>query len=263
MSDSSIPPVPPDWWRTLFDEVYLQTDARSIDNEELTRREVEEVIQTLDLRKHESILDLCGGQGRHALDLARRGYDRLLVLDFSQPLLSRGRDQARREGLPVAWVRGDARRLPLMGANFSAILCLANSFGYGATREDDLQILKEAYRLLQPGGRLFLEVSDPGYVRTRLPAQSWHEAPGDLVVCRRRWITPEHLVCRELVLSRGEGLIRDRTYQVRLYNPGELEESLQAAGFSRLEVISQPEPYSQPGDHGALSRRLAVTAWKG
>jgi len=254
--------VPPDWWRTLFDETYLQTDARSILDEELTRQEVDAVIQTLDLGREECILDLCGGQGRHALEMARRGYSRVLVLDFSQPLLSWGRTQAQREGRAVAWVRGDARSLPFVEGNFHAVLCLANSFGYGATRGDDLQILQEAHRLLQPGGRLFLEVADPGYVRAQLPLQSWHEAPGDLVVCRRRWVTAEHLVCREMVLSRGRGLVRDCTYQMRLYEPEDLKGSLAAAGFARVSVSQSREPHSRPGARGALSRRLAATAWK-
>lgn len=262
MTHPPIPPVPPDWWRSLFDEVYLQTDARSIQDADLTRREVDQVIQTLDLGQEESILDLCGGQGRHALEMARRGYGRVLVLDFSQPLLSQGRAQARREGRAVAFVRGDARSLPFGEGIFHAVLCLANSFGYGATRGDDLQILKEVYRLLPPGGRLFLEVADPGYVRGHLPPQSWHEAPGDLVVCRRRWLTPEHLICREIVLSRGRGLIRDRTYQVRLYESEDLKLSLGEAGFARVLVIQGGEPQSRPEERGALSRRLAVTAWK-
>ena len=256
------PPVPPDWWRHLFDETYLRTDARSVQDAELTRREVDEVIHTLDLGREEFILDLCGGQGRHALEMARRGYGRVLVLDFSLPLLSWGRAQAQGAGRPVAFVRGDARSLPFGGASFHAVLCLANSFGYGATRGDDLRILEEACRLLQPGGRLYLEVADPGYVRQHLPQQSWHEAPGDLVVCRRRWLTPEHLICREMVLSRQDGLVRDCAYQVRLYEPQDLEAHLKDAGFARVAAMRERAAETQPGERGALRRRLTVAAWK-
>ena len=34
-------PVNSGWWRTLFDEVYLLTDARSVCDQDITRREVE------------------------------------------------------------------------------------------------------------------------------------------------------------------------------------------------------------------------------
>jgi D-alanine-D-alanine ligase len=33
--------VDPDWWKTLFDEVYLLTDARSVCDARITRREVD------------------------------------------------------------------------------------------------------------------------------------------------------------------------------------------------------------------------------
>ncbi len=257
-----VPAVSPEWWRDLFDEVYLKTDARSVLNGELTRREVEGLIEVLDLRPEEAILDLCGGHGRHALELGRRGYGRVLVLDFSQPLLSLGQGQARQQDLPVAFIRADARSIPLAGESMGVVLCLANSFGYGATRQDDLQVLRESVRLLKARGRLFLEVADPDFVRRHLPAQSWHEASPDLVVCRQRWLTAEHLICRELVLSRSKGLVRDGTYQMRLYHPEALQASLSEAGFSRIQMAPQADPNPQPGERGSLSRRLAVTAWK-
>lgn len=261
MTDPHPPPVPPGWWRTLFDDVYLQTDARTVQDGDLTRREVDGLIQALTLDPQEPILDLCGGHGRHALELARRGYRRVTVLDFSLPLLALGQTQAREGGLPVAFIRADAARAPLAGESFQAVLILANSLGYGAAPEDDLEILRESHRLLKPRGRLFLEVADPDYIRRQLAAQSWHEA-GDLVVCRQRWLTEEYLVCRELVLSRSQGLVRDRGYKVRLYDGARLRDSLEQAGFSKIKVTGQPDLYAREGDYGALNRRLGATAWK-
>ena len=257
-----VPSVSPDWWRELFDEVYLKTDFRSVLDGDLTRREVDGLIQALKLRPHEAILDLCGGHGRHALEMARRGFSRVLVVDFSQPLLSLGKAQAQKEGLGVAFLRGDARAVPLATESFTAVVLLANSFGYGATRQDDLEIIREAWRLLKPSGRLFLEMADPEFIRQHLPRLSWHEAPENLVVCRRRWVTEEHLICRELVLCRNRGLVRDRAYQMRLYQPEELRTYLRQIGFSEIRVAPQKELDAQPQERGSLSRRLAVTAWK-
>ena len=73
--------VNPDWWKTLFDDVYLRTDARSVCDADLTRREVDVFCELVPIRKEDRILDLCGGHGRHSLELCRRGYRRCTVFD--------------------------------------------------------------------------------------------------------------------------------------------------------------------------------------
>ena len=55
--------VDKDWWKHLFDDIYLQTDARSVCNEQLTEWEVDFLEQVLDAEKKAPILDLCGGAG--------------------------------------------------------------------------------------------------------------------------------------------------------------------------------------------------------
>ena len=50
--------VNPDWWKSIFDEVYLLTDARSVGDEALTRREVDVICKMIPMQKHHKILDL-------------------------------------------------------------------------------------------------------------------------------------------------------------------------------------------------------------
>ncbi len=257
----NLPAVDPHWWQTLFDEVYLQTDARSVLDGEVTRREVDGLIRGLALRRREAVLDLCGGHGRHGLELTRRGYGPVTVLDYSQPLLTLGQARARSEGLSVAFVRGDARAAPLTGGSFGAVAILANSFGYGATRREDRQILGEAFRLLGRGGRLYLEAPHPEFIRRRLAPQSWHETPEGLVVCRQRWLSRGYLVCREIVLARDRGLVRDASYRLRLYEPTALKAGLKEVGFSRVRLLGRPPRSSSP-ERGSLTRRLRLTAEK-
>ena len=52
-----------DWWKTLFDEVYLVTDAPFVCNPALTKREVDVIENALGLYPAAHILDVCGGQG--------------------------------------------------------------------------------------------------------------------------------------------------------------------------------------------------------
>ena len=65
--------VDPDWWKTLFDDIYLVTDARTVRDDALTRQEVDIFCNLVPMGPEKRVLDLCGGQGRHALELTRRG----------------------------------------------------------------------------------------------------------------------------------------------------------------------------------------------
>ena len=65
--------VSPDWWKALFDEVYLLTDARTVCDAGVTRREVDLFCRLLPLEMRDRILDLCGGQGRHSLGTLPQG----------------------------------------------------------------------------------------------------------------------------------------------------------------------------------------------
>lgn len=91
--------VDSNWWQDLFDEIYLLTDARSVCNEKLTCQEVDFFEATLDFDKSASILDLCGGQGRHSLELSRRGFTNVTVLDYSRYLIDLGGEEPTRKGL--------------------------------------------------------------------------------------------------------------------------------------------------------------------
>lgn len=56
-----------------------------------------------------AMVDLAGGDGRHAAWLARRGW-RTTVVDFSAVALEQGEQQARAEGLEMEFVRADVER---------------------------------------------------------------------------------------------------------------------------------------------------------
>ena len=86
--------VNPDWWKTMFDEVYLLTDARSVCDPTITRREVDVICELLPIQGSHKILDLCGGHGRHSFELSRRGFEACTLLDYSQTLINIARIKA-------------------------------------------------------------------------------------------------------------------------------------------------------------------------
>jgi D-alanine-D-alanine ligase len=257
--------VDPNWWQWLFDEVYLLTDAPFVCNPELTRREVTVVEQLLHLCTADRILDLCGGQGRHALELARRGYHHLTVLDYAAFLLQRGRREAAAAGLQVAFQQGDARALPFPAASFDVVLLMGQSFGLLAEATDDRQVLAEAWRVLAPGGRFLMDLIDRDVVLRHFRPESWHEAADDLVVCWKRELVHDVVRVRELVLSKTTGLLRDRAYAERLYSADSLRTLLSEVGFVDVTVqhnafVHKPDART---DYGLATNRMLLTAVRG
>jgi D-alanine-D-alanine ligase len=254
--------VDPDWWKSLFDEVYLATDARSVCNESLTCREIDVFSRLLPMEKHHRILDLCGGHGRHSLELCRRGFRRCTVLDYSRPLLKKGFERAGRFGYPIEFVQSDARDTTLASESFHHVLIMGNSLGYGGSDASDRRILAEARRVLKTGGWLLLDVADGNTVQTRFRANAWHEIGEDVVVCRQRELQGPVVCARELVLSKKKGLIRDRTYRVRIYASQELQTLLENTGFTAVAIHTDFSPFKTEEDVGFMNHRLIAVARK-
>lgn len=252
--------VNPDWWKSLFDEIYLLTDARSVDNSEVTQREIDVVCSLLPLQPEHAILDLCGGHGRHSLELHRRGFGDCTVLDYSDALLDHGRQMAEGNGCTVRFVQGDAAQTKLPGGSYDHVMILGNSLGYLPESSDDLRIMKEARRLLKPQGHLLLDITDGVVVRERFQPNAWHEIAKDIVVCRQRELEEDAVRVREVVMCKERGLIRDQTYAIRTYAPKQLESLVKAAGFAEVTIHRNFSPQQQRGDYGFMNHRLLLTA---
>jgi D-alanine-D-alanine ligase len=254
--------IDPDWWKELFDELYLQTDARSIGDEQLTCREVDFLEEVFQFAKTEPILDLCGGQGRHALELSRRGFRRMVLLDYSETLVRMGQRRAQAEGLNAAFIRGDARAAAIRSRTFPAVVILGSSFGYFIDEAENRKILTEVLRLLKPGGQLLMDLPDRKFVLEHFQPMIRHRIIPNLEVIRVREVTDDIVYCRETVTSRTEGCIRERTYCMRLYEPTKITHLLRESGFDRIGIRKGFMCRQSEGDFGTMTRRVIVTARK-
>ena len=149
---------PRDWWRDVFDrpaflELYERADV------ELAVRQVDQVLRLLGegepLRPPACILDVCCGYGRHAVELARRGFT-VTGVDVSPVQIAHARRRAAEAGVAARFIVGDARALPVRGP-FDAAINMFLSFGYFATDEEHQAMLAGIARALRPGGRLLID----------------------------------------------------------------------------------------------------------
>ena len=131
------------------------------------------LVGALDLREDSVVLDLCSGTGDIALleAVAVGPRGRVTGLDFSEGMLAIARTRA--PGGTVSWMQGDATALPFADASHDAA-----SVGFGLRNVADLDTaLREAFRVLRPGGRFAsLDLGKPDNLLLRLGTrvhESW------------------------------------------------------------------------------------------
>lgn len=241
----------------------MKTDADVVDDQNITRKEVDYFSEILRLSPDDKILDLCCGQGRHSLELARRGFKYVEGLDRSHYLIQKAKAQAKKEGLSLRFREGDARTIPYQPDTFDSVMLLGNSFGYFETVQDDLRVLKEIFRVLKPWGRFIIDVADGEYPREHFQPRSWEWIDKNLFVCRERSIAldGQRLISREVVTHVGKGVIVDQFYAERLYTRESLYELLKTAGFSDISFHGEFSFNSQRNqDLGLMEKRIVVAA---
>jgi SAM-dependent methyltransferase len=102
-----------------------------------------------------AILDIGCGTGRHAVELAKRGY-RLTGVDLSPSQIDGARSKAAAAGVQVDFRVGDARALDFRGEFGLALLLCEGAFPLMETDEMNFLILQGAARALVPGGKMIL-----------------------------------------------------------------------------------------------------------
>src|SRR5258708_2800524 len=164
--------VPANWWQQIFDGLYLKTDGDVFENDANTRADVEALIAAAEIDTGDRVLDLCCGQGRHVLELARRGFRDVTGIDASHYLIELARQRACAADVGVKFLEGDARQCGLSEGRFDCVAILGNSFGYFERAEEDAALLRNAKRLLRPGGRLALDLVDGDWLRSNYEKRS-------------------------------------------------------------------------------------------
>lgn len=255
--------LPADWWRTLFNSLYLRTDGDVVENERNTVREVDLLIQATGLEPGDRVLDLCCGQGRHCLELARRGFKHITGIDRSRYLVRLARKRAGSAGSTVSFREGDARRIRLPEGSFHCVAILGNSFGYFDSEESDVAVLEAAKRVLRPGGTLALDLVDGDWMRHNFEPRSWEWIDQNHFVCRERSLAGDgrRLVSREVIVHAERGVIVDQFYAERLYTREQVFDLLDSVGLQAVRLHGAVETSSDRNqDLGLMANRLFFTA---
>lgn len=255
--------LPSDWWKTIFSSLYLKTDGDVVENDNGTKQDIDLLVDTLGLEPHNKILDLCCGQGRHLLELARRGYTHLMGVDRSRYLIRLAKKRSLQSSYLIKFSEGDARKIAVSDSFFDCVTIMGNSFGYFEKLDDDIKVLEEIKRVLVSSGKLALDLADGAWLRKNFEARSWEWIDEDQFVCRERSLSKDQtkLISREVIVHAEKGVIRDQFYAERLYDAEQITSFLEALGFTDIIIHQNKQGVSSRNqDLGMMAHRMFVTA---
>ena len=186
----------------------------------------------IDLQEGETVLDLGSGGGIDVLLSARRvgPSGKVYGLDMTDEMLALARENQRKAGaVNVEFLKGDIEHIPLPDGSVDVIIsnCVIN------LSSDKARVLREAFRVLRPGGRF--AVSDV-VVRGDVPAEVRRSV--------ELWVgcvagALQESEYRTLLAAAGFTGIEVEPW--RVYNVGDAREFLAQAGVDVDAVAPQVE----------------------
>jgi SAM-dependent methyltransferase len=238
--------VGPDWVEEVFGEHFPAMGRQG--GPQATAAEVDFFLELVRLPVGAAVLDVGCGDGAHTLALASRGF-RVTGVDRSGPLIERARVGSEMVGAKASFVHGDIRSVELQG-QFDAALCVGSMLGY-RNLQADREILSRIRDLLRPDARMLLHVFNRDHVVGRLPARSWWQGQGCLVLDEA---TMDHIrnrlqVHRTAVFENGSQF--EHRYSVLTYALHDVVRLCDEAGLDTIEISGSR--YSRGRFFGATS----------
>ena len=220
---------------------------------EATKAEADFFQRALAIRPGAQILDVPCGDGRHAIELARRGY-RLTGVDISGEFLGAARESSRRERLAIEWRQSDMRDIPWC-ERFDGALCGGSSFGFLGD-DGDQKFLAAVARSLKPGARLAMDGIKAAEILLPHFRERHEMTIGDIrFEAENRYDHETGWTENRYTVARGAAT-EVKTARHRIYTWRELDAMLAKAGFAQRRSFGSLE--SEPFRLG--SSRLAVVA---
>ncbi len=193
--------------------------------DELIKRSVPEidfVEEILSLKPGMEILDMGCGEGRHSIELARRGY-KVTGVDISPILIKAAKSRAEELQLDIDFRIADVRHF-VEPERYDAVLLMFVVLGDSGDEKDDIMILKNAYISLKPGG--YLLASFMNAIRQ--------------IVRKNKKFNIETSTINWSADIEFDRLIHHFTHPVRLYTPSEAALMLKCCNFEVVKVLGNP-----------------------
>jgi len=200
-------------------------------------QDVDRIEALLHLAPPLDVLDVGCGTGRHAIEMARRGY-RVVGIDVAKRYLDQARQAARKAGVAVEFHDQRGSELPDREA-FDFAMAYWHTIGFMA--DEEIRRHFAAIRAaLRPGGTFLYVFQGPRLIpgqesEDATPVRTWQERNGKFILtekCFQEGYRNEHCV----VIDTQAGEIIEYRERQRAMAYAEVLGYLRAAGFASVEA---------------------------
>jgi SAM-dependent methyltransferase len=198
-----------------------------------TDQEVRFITQVLNLTSGESILDLYCGYGRHAIELAKQGYN-VTGVDATQDFLDIAVQKAQKANVKINFTQKDMRELDYDG-EFSAVINMFAAFGY-FTDEENANIIKLIAKALQPNGLFLIDLLNRDWMVSNNLNRYWRHPSGECVLSYKVELKNGIATMKRQLINQVTGVKTQYEFVLRAYSLPEMANIFNNSGLTIVET---------------------------
>ncbi len=221
------------FFKGIYKEIWRKEEPKG-----LAEAEADLIEDVAKLEKQDKVLDIMCGYGRHAIELARRGYH-LTAIDNSREYIDEIKIFSENDNLKI-----DARQEDVSQANFSgsyqAVICMGNSFAF-FSKETAMALLKSVADCLNPGGLFIINTWTIAEIAIRnFQERTWHYVDDYKFLTESKFLfSPTRIESNYTIVS-SSGETESLNGIDYIFSISELEMMFNQAGLKMGEIYSTP-----------------------